>query len=107
MRGGSPISLEVNSLDTANELIDFISQSPSPAHVVDTSEMRLMKSGFEKLFMDKQWKLRAGGKYFVSVYGTALLAFTIGNERGQLRMAAAHTDFPCFRLKPSAGITKD
>lgn len=107
MRGGSPISLEVNSLDTANELIDFISQSPSPAHVVDTSEMRLMKSGFEKLFMDKQWKLRAGGKYFISVYGTALLAFTIGNERGQLRMAAAHTDFPCFRLKPSAGITKD
>ena len=94
-------------MDIVNELLDFINLSPSPAHVVDTSEKRLMKSGFERLSMDKPWSLQAGGKYFVSVYGTALLAFTIGKERGQLRMAAAHTDFPCFRLKPSAGIIKD
>lgn len=107
MRCDGPIYLEASNLDTVNELLDFINLSPSPAHVVDTSEKRLIKSGFERLSMDRPWNLNAGGKYFVSIYGTALLAFTLGKDRGQLRMAAAHTDFPCFRLKPAAGIIKD
>jgi aspartyl aminopeptidase len=78
------------------ELLSFIQQSPSPAHTVAAAEELLRAAGFAELSPAEDWQLAAGGRYFVSVYGTTLLAFTVG-EAGPLRMAAAHTDFPCFR----------
>ena len=41
---------------------------------------------------------------------TTLFAFTVGEgwqetKTPQIRMAAAHTDFPCLRIKPSADVT--
>ncbi len=88
------------------ELLSFIQQSPSPAHTVAAAEKLLRAAGFAELSPAEDWQLAAGGRYFVSVYGTTLLAFTIG-EAGPLRMAAAHTDFPCFRLKPAAGMVRE
>ena len=86
-------------------LLSFIHQSPSPAHTVVAAAARLRGAGFAELSLAEDWQLAAGGRYFVSVYGTTLLAFTVG-DAGPLRMAAAHTDFPCFRLKPAAGLTR-
>ena len=86
-------------------LLSFIHQSPSPAHTVVAAAARLRGAGFAELSLAEDWQLAAGGRYFVSVYGTPLLAFTVG-DAGPLRMAAAHTDFPCFRLKPAAGLTR-
>ena len=86
-------------------LLSFIQQSPSPAHTVAAAAVRLRGAGFAELSLAEDWQLAAGGRYFVSVYGTTLLAFTVG-DAGPLRMAAAHTDFPCFRLKPAAGLTR-
>lgn len=86
-------------------LLSFIQQSPSPAHTVVAAAARLRGAGFAELSLAEDWQLAAGGRYFVSVYGTTLLAFTVG-DAGPLRMAAAHTDFPCFRLKPAAGLTR-
>jgi aspartyl aminopeptidase len=86
-------------------LLSFIQQSPSPAHTVAAAAARLRGAGFAELSLAEDWQLAAGGRYFVSVYGTTLLAFTVG-DAGPLRMAAAHTDFPCFRLKPAAGLTR-
>ncbi len=85
-------------------LLSFIQQSPSPAHTVAAAAARLRGAGFAELSLAEDWQLAAGGRYFVSVYGSTLLAFTVG-DAGPLRMAAAHTDFPCFRLKPAAGLT--
>ncbi|MCI6158203.1 MAG: M18 family aminopeptidase [Selenomonadaceae bacterium] len=87
-------------------LLSFIQQSPSPAHTVAAASARLRGAGFAELSLAEDWQLAAGGRYFVSVYGTTLLAFTVG-DAGPLRMAAAHTDFPCFRLKPAAGFTRE
>ena len=86
-------------------LLSFIQQSPSPAHTVVAAAARLRGAGFAELSLAEDWQLAVGGRYFVSVYGTTLLAFTVG-DAGPLRMAAAHTDFPCFRLKPAAGLTR-
>lgn len=86
-------------------LLSFIQQSPSPAHTVVAAAARLHGAGFAELSLAEDWQLAVGGRYFVSVYGTTLLAFTVG-DAGPLRMAAAHTDFPCFRLKPAAGLTR-
>ena len=96
----------------AEELLDFIRCSTSPFHVVEESAKRLLRAGFQELKPADSWRLAAGGRYFLRVYGSTLLAFVVGEKPLKshgtpLLMAAAHTDFPCFRLKPEAGMTRD
>ena len=96
----------------AEELLGFIQCSTSPFHVVEESAKRLLCAGFQELKPADSWRLAAGGRYFLRVYGSTLLAFVVGEKplksHGMpLLMAAAHTDFPCFRLKPEAGMTHD
>ena len=96
----------------AKELLDFIQCSTSPFHVVEESAKRLLRAGFQELKPADSWRLAASGRYFLRVYGSTLLAFVVGEKPLKshgtpLLMAAAHTDFPCFRLKPEAGMTHD
>ena len=88
------------------DLLEFINKSPTPYQVVENSAARLKKAGFKELELSEAWKLKRGGRYYVKIFGTALVAFALGKKRGRLRISAAHTDFPCFRLKPKAGIVK-
>ena len=83
------------------ELLTFIKESTSPYHTVTASEKMLKAAGFSELSWGDEWKLKAGKAYFVRVFGSALMAFRVGKEQGMLRIAAAHTDFPGFRVKPS------
>lgn len=89
------------------ELLGFIKESPTPFHTVSSGIKRLEAAGFTKLDMAYPWQLTPGQGYYVPVYGSTLLAFVVGAQPGQLRIAAAHTDFPCFRLKPQAAMTKE
>ena len=96
----------------AEELLGFIQCSTSPFHVVEESAKRLLRAGFQELKPADSWRLAAGERYFLRVYGSTLLAFVVGEKPLKshgtpLLMAAAHTDFPCFRLKPEAGMTHD
>lgn len=90
---------------TNQDLLQYIKHATSPFHVVIESERRLQEAGFIELELTKHWTLTHGGKYYVKVYGTTLLAFTVGehlNETLGFRIGAAHTDYPCFKVKPSA-----
>lgn len=94
------------------ELLSFIKQSPSPFHTVQSSRKLLEKAGFREVVQTAAWDLVPGGKYFTEVYGSTLLAFKLGRKmvhgiETSLRIAAAHTDFPCFRVKPAAGVSKE
>lgn len=98
----------MDSKQTAEKLLQFIEASPSPFHTVEASRMILRKSGFIKLLPTEDWKLELGGKYYTSVYGSTLIAFRIGkNPHVGLRVAAAHTDSPCLRIKPAASIIEN
>ena len=71
---------------------------------------RLESAGFLELPYDEPWKLQKNGRYYVNHHDTTLFAFTVGEgwqetKTPQIRMAAAHTDFPCLRIKPSADVT--
>lgn len=89
------------------ELLAFIAQAPSPCHTVRASETLLTEAGFSPLVWGKPWLLAPGGRYYTKAFGSALIAFTVGSktQRG-LRIAAAHTDFPGFRVKTSAGLAR-
>ena len=92
----------MNTLESAKNLIDFIEKAPSSYHSVLAAISELEASGFSPLELAAPWDVEPGKSYYINVYGTSLFAFTVGNEpKGRLHMAAAHTDYPCFRIKPN------
>ena len=89
-------------------LIDVLNAGVSPFHCVEHSLEVLENAGFEEIRYDQPWKLVPGGKYVMNHHGTTFYAFTVGENFGSqdmLRMAAAHTDYPCLRIKPHADFT--
>lgn len=89
------------------DFFEFMDHSTSPFQVVKNCSNILKEEGFEQLSFEKKWELKKGGSYYLSLYDTTLFAFRIGKEIGDdmmLRMAAAHTDFPSFRVKPNPAM---
>lgn len=90
-------------------LFDLLKKGVSPVQAVSACEERLEHAGFERLEYKEEWELATGDKYYVNHHDTTLFAFTVGKKWGagmapQIRIAAAHTDFPCLRIKPSADV---
>ena len=86
------------------KLFDMLRAGVAPFMCVEECENRLTEAGFEKINYKDAWNLVPGGKYVMNHHGTALLAFTVGKEykpTDMIRMAAAHTDYPCMRIKPN------
>ena len=94
-------------MDIVQDLITYIVHSTSPYHAVRYGMEELAQGGFSELSWGKPWMLAPGGRYFTRVFGSALFAFKVGTKRPRgLRIAAAHTDFPGFRVKPQAGMVR-
>lgn len=89
-------------------LFDLLEKGISPAHAVSACEERLVEAGFEQISYGAKWNLMPGGRYVVNHHDTTLFAFTVpchwGMAQPAVRIAAAHTDFPCLRIKPSCDI---
>lgn len=86
-------------------LFEMLHAGVTPFMCVEECERRLSENGFEKLKITDAWNLVPGGKYMVNHHGSTVFAFTVGKAYKSLdmiRMAAAHTDYPCFRIKPNA-----
>ncbi|MCI9081748.1 MAG: M18 family aminopeptidase [Lachnospiraceae bacterium] len=83
-------------------LFHLLEKGTSAVMVVREAQAQLQAAGFEELAYGQSWKLYEGGKYYVIFHDTSLFAFTIGKQAGtdDIRIAAAHTDFPCLRVKP-------
>ena len=91
-------------------LFDLLKKGVSPVQAVRACKERLESAGFLELPYDEPWKLQKNGRYYVNHHDTTLFAFTVGEgwqetKTPQIRIAAAHTDFPCLRIKPSADVT--
>ena len=89
----------------ANELIDFLYNSPTAYHAASSVKEVLDKEGFEELFESDSWKVKKGGKYYLKKNDSAVIAFTVGNgeiEKDGFRLIGAHTDAPGFKIKPNA-----
>lgn len=77
---------------------------------VDTIKNELRQAGFQELKQEDEWVVEAGGKYFMTKNDSAIFAFVKGSgapgESG-FRIIAAHSDSPCFKIKPNAEIYGD
>lgn len=85
-------------------LISLLEKSVSPYHAAEEAMKLLDGEGFIKLEQSEAWQLERGGRYYVKCFGTMLIAFTVGSEYrpGEgFRLAASHTDWPCYYIKPN------
>ena len=97
-------------LSSAQQLIEFINKSPSAYHAVKQCKKRLKEAGFERLNEQTEWVLEQGKKYFVTRNDSTIFAFAVGNKfkKGNgVSMVGAHTDSPCFKLKPFSKRTEE
>lgn len=97
----------MDSINFAKNLIDFIYDSPSSFHAVESTKEILDKNGFEELVLNQRWNLRVGGKYYVTKNLSAIVAFVVNSEdieRDGFRIIGSHSDSPTFSIKPNAEI---
>lgn len=102
------IELEVKSF--AREVIEFIDESPSTYHVVKNCSDILDENGFERIMPREKWKIKKGGKYFLKKSSSTIIAFTVGEDfdvKNGFKIFGAHTDSPCFRIKPNPEIVTE
>lgn len=102
------IEMEVKSF--AREVIEFIDESPSTYHVVKNCSDILDENGFERIMPREKWEIKKGGKYFFKKSSSTIIAFTVGEDfdvKNGFKIFGAHTDSPCFRIKPSPEIVTE
>lgn len=90
-------------------LCAFIQASPTPFHAVASLAAALDAAGYTRLDETSVWQLVPQGRYYVTRNQSSLIAFRVEPstllEQGW-RMAGAHTDSPCLRLKPQPGLQR-
>jgi len=86
-------------------MIDFIQRGTTPFHAVQAMAEMLETSGFQRLAEGNAWNLRTHAGYYVIRNDSSLIAFHKGASQG-IRMAGAHTDSPCLKIKPDPVIIK-
>ena len=81
-------------------LTRFLDNSPSVYHAVESVRIELENAGYTRLSEGESWNLTAGGKYYLTRGGSAVLAFRVPLEapRGFM-MSASHSDRPTFKVK--------
>ncbi|MBZ9609173.1 M18 family aminopeptidase [Clostridium estertheticum] len=97
-------------LEFAQNLIDFIYDSPTSYHAVAKVKEDLCKEGFVEIKEEEKWNLKKSGKYFVTKNDSALIAFVVGKgeiEENGFKIIGAHTDSPTFRIKPAPEMVVD
>jgi aspartyl aminopeptidase len=88
----------------ADALIAFLNASPTPFHAVETAAGALLALGATRLEESETWALGPGQTAFAIRNGSSIIALRIPKDlsRPRFRIAAAHTDSPCLKLKPRA-----
>lgn len=97
--------------DYLSSLLRFMDNSPCNFLAVNSVKEILEQNGFKELKLsDKFENIKGGDKFFFTKNDSAVFALKIGRkpeaETG-FKIIAAHSDSPCFRIKPGAEIACD
>lgn len=93
-----------------NRLLAALDESTCNFLAVRYTERRLREHGFQRLKEGDEWGIQAGGKYYVIKNSSAIFAFVAGARsiaESGARIISAHTDSPCFKIKPNCEIEGD
>lgn len=84
-----------------DDLMAFLTASPSPYHAVANAAERLEKAGFRQLSESDAWDSGTGGRFVLR--GGAIIAWYVPEGAAAhtpFRIIGAHTDSPNLRVKP-------
>ena len=92
--------------------MSFLQTSPVCFFAVRNLKKLFDDHGFKALPAYEAWQVEAGGKYYVTYYDSAIFAFALPEDLSAMhvpvfRMISAHTDQPCFRVKPQAEMRQE
>lgn len=89
--------------DFNQQLLTFLNCAPTPFHATEAMLERCTAAGYEVLHERDSWSLKPGGRYVVTRNQSSLIAFTLPAAADPIvsgfRMAGAHTDSPCLKVK--------
>lgn len=90
-------------------LMKLLKQGVTATHTIACVKEQFVEAGFQELDIEQTWKLEENGKYYVNLYETNCVAFRMGThmENGvspKFHIAMAHSDYPCFQIKPQPDI---
>ena len=87
------------------KLIDFIRESPTAFHAVETACRAL--EGFIPLQEHECWQLKPGGRYYVTRNRSSIIAFTLPEAPfDAFQLIASHSDSPTFKIKEHAEVVR-
>lgn len=83
------------------DLISFLNDSPVNFLAADTVIRELENAGFVKLNTEDPWHISPDSKYYITKNDSAVFAFITGTDiTAGYKIISAHSDSPCFRVKP-------
>ena len=91
-------------------LIEFLNDSPCNFFAVETIKKRLEKAGYKNLLASDSWNIKPGDKVYITKNDSAIFAINIGSKpisEDGFKIISAHSDSPCFRIKPNAQINSE
>lgn len=86
-------------------LLKFLDDSPCNFLAVDNAKKLLAGAGFCEKKLSEPLSAKPGDKFYVTRNDSSIFAFVIGQKPMHdtgLHIIAAHSDSPCFRIKPKA-----
>lgn len=98
-----------NSKKYINDLMSFMDSSVINFYAVKTIRERLDAEGYSCIEATDKWELTPGGKYYVVKNNSAIFAFVVGkgDAAAGYKIISAHSDSPCFRIKPNPEMVSD
>lgn len=89
-----------------NRLLSFLDASPVNFLAVEQLRLNLEAAGFQRVDPTKPLpRFEAGSKLYVTKNDSSIYAFRLGRKplgEAGFKMICAHSDSPCFRIKPAA-----
>ena len=89
-----------------NNFLDILNKGKTQFHVVQECVDTLSANDFTMLNLAENWGNLTPGRYMVKPFPSMLVAWIIGKNANSLRVAMAHTDFPCLKIKSNPDIKK-
>lgn len=92
------------------KLFDWLDAGSCNYLAVSVIEKELREAGFAELRQEEEWQLTRGEGYYMKKNDSAIFAFRLGNgdlRKNGFRIISAHSDSPCFKIKPNAEIYGD
>lgn len=91
-------------------LLSWLDRSTCNFQAVATIKNELDKAGFSELRQEDAWNIIPGARHYVIKNQSAIFAFIAGTRKpgdNAFRIISAHSDSPCFKVKPNAEIIGD